>query len=519
MFSFILIASSLFFSAPKSDSINYELIVGSYTSAGNPGIEVFSVDLSTGKANSRYSIKNPNASYLTVSPDLKNMYAVAEEGGGKSAVSAYERNAKGEYTFLNSSLTVGDGPCFITYRESSKTAYTANYSAGSLSVFKTDQGRLSPVAQHIVYKGSSINKSRQQEPHAHNAVLSPDQHFLYVTDLGTDKIYQHRIYSDGLVDEQPKLIDVTPGNGPRHMVFNATGTNAYLINELTGLVDVFSVKEGNFTLIQTLVADTAKSTNKGSADIHISPNGKWLLTSNRVSSNEVTVFAIQKNGRLEKVYHQQVATMPRNFSFDPTGKFVFVASQKENKIQVFSFDDQIGRMKDTKQDILVKAPVCLVFTSAEADVDPEERIRSQNIQLIPPVAPVANYVKVVQVGKTLYLSGHGPDKPGGGQIYGKLGKDLTVEQGKEAARLTGISLISTLKGYIGDLNKVKRIVKVLGLVNSESNFGQQPAVMNGCSDLMVEVFGNRGKHARSSVGVNALPNNIAVEIEMIVELK
>ena len=303
------------------------------------------------------------------------------------------------------------------------------------------------------------------------------------------------------------------------MTFNSTGSNAYLINELTGVVDVFGIENGNFKLLQSIVADTAASSNKGSADIHISPNGKWLLTSNRVSSNEVTVFAIQKNGRLEKVYHQPVANMPRNFSFDPTGKFVFVASQKENKIQVFTFDDQIGRMKDTKQDILVKAPVCLVFTASEAAVDPEERIRTLGIQLIPPVAPVANYVKFVQVGNTVYLSGHGPDKPGGGQVYGKLGKDLTVEQGKEAARLTGISLISTLKGYLGDLNKVKRVVKVLGLVNSDSTFGQQPAVMNGFSDLMVDVFGNRGKHARSSVGVNALPNNIAVEIEMIVELK
>ena len=197
-------------------------------------------------------------------------------------------------------------------------------------------------------------------------MLSPDQYHLYVTDLGTDKIYQHRIYADGLVDEHPTVIAITPGSGPRHMTFNSTGSNAYLINELTGVVDVFGIENGNFKLLQSIVADTAASSNKGSADIHISPNGKWLLTSNRVSSNEVTVFAIQKNGRLEKVYHQPVANMPRNFSFDPTGKFVFVASQKENKIQVFTFDDQIGRMKDTKQDILVKAPVCLVFTASEA---------------------------------------------------------------------------------------------------------------------------------------------------------
>ena len=128
-------------------------------------------------------------------------------------------------------------------------------------------------------------------------------------------------------------------------------------------------------------------------------------------------------------------------------------------------------------------------------------------------------MKYVQVGNTVYLSGHGPDKPEGGQVFGKLGKDLSIEQGQAAARLTGISLISTLRGYIGDLNRVKRIVKVVGLVNCTPEFAQQPQVMNGCSNLLVEVFGDRGRHARTSVGVNALPNNIAVEIEMIVELK
>ena len=155
----------------------------------------------------------------------------------------------------------------------------------------------------------------------------------------------------------------------------------------------------------------------------------------------------------------------------------------------------------------------------EIQVDPEERIKTLELKLIPPVAPIGNYVKFVQVDNLVFLSGHGPDKPGGGQITGKLGKELSIEEGQAAARLTGVSLLSTLRGYVGDLNKVKRIVKVLGLVNSDSDFVQQPKVLNGFSDLMVDVFGNRGKHARSAVGVNALPNNIAVEIEMIVELK
>lgn len=151
-------------------------------------------------------------------------------------------------------------------------------------------------------------------------------------------------------------------------------------------------------------------------------------------------------------------------------------------------------------------------------VDIESKLKAMNIVLTVPAPPTANFVKTVRVGNLVYTSGHGPDKPGGGQITGKVGDDLTLEQGREAARLTGIALLSSLKAEIGNLNKVKRIVKVLGLVNCAPSFTHQPQVMNAFSDMIVEVFGENGKHARSAVGTNALPGNIAVEIEMIVEV-
>ncbi len=161
----------------------------------------------------------------------------------------------------------------------------------------------------------------------------------------------------------------------------------------------------------------------------------------------------------------------------------------------------------------------LPLATQAQNTDPEARIKELGIQLIKPAAPVANYLKAVRVGNMLYLSGHGPDKPDGGRITGKVGSDLTLEQAKDAARVTGISLLSTLKAELGDLNKVRRIVKVLGMVNAVPTFEQHPQVINGFSDLMVEVFGENGKHARSAVGVASLPFNIPVEIEMIVELK
>ncbi|MEL7002278.1 MAG: RidA family protein [Bacteroidota bacterium] len=158
--------------------------------------------------------------------------------------------------------------------------------------------------------------------------------------------------------------------------------------------------------------------------------------------------------------------------------------------------------------------ILTLFVSTVAmSQSPEEKLKELNIELPEPTKPVANYVKAVRTGNLLFLSGHGSS------IKGKLGKDLTIEEGQEAARQTAISLLATTKAYLGDLSKVKRIVKVLGMVNSDPEFYDQPAVINGFSDLMVEVFGDKGRHARSAVGMATLPSNIAVEIEMIVEVE
>jgi len=156
---------------------------------------------------------------------------------------------------------------------------------------------------------------------------------------------------------------------------------------------------------------------------------------------------------------------------------------------------------------------------AQKKVDYDKKLKELGIELTKPARPMANYVKVTRTGNLLYLAGHGPARPDGTNITGRLGADLTIEQGYEAAKLTGISLLSTIKAELGDLNKVKRIVKALGMVNCTDTFTDQPKVINGFSDLMVAVFGEKGKHARSAVGMNQLPGNMAVEIEIIVEVE
>lgn len=152
-------------------------------------------------------------------------------------------------------------------------------------------------------------------------------------------------------------------------------------------------------------------------------------------------------------------------------------------------------------------------------MEAEARLQKLGIELPVPGTPVANYVSCVQDGNTLYLSGHGPFRDGKPVFKGKLGKELTSEQGYQAARLCAIGQLGVLKAKLGDLDRVDQVLKLLAFVSSANGFDQQPAVVNGASDLLVEVFGDRGRHARSAIGTNQLPMDIPVEIEMIVRIK
>ncbi len=176
-------------------------------------------------------------------------------------------------------------------------------------------------------------------------------------------------------------------------------------------------------------------------------------------------------------------------------------------------------MTMTRLILVVMALLTASIVALSQSNTPEERLSDLGIELPTASSPVANYVNAVTTGNLVFLAGKGPRKADGTYITGKVGRDLTIEEGYAAARLTAINQLAVLKAHLGDLSRVKRIVKVLGMVNCESEFGNQPEVVNGFSDLMVEVFGEKGKHARAAVGMGSLPRGIAVEIEMIVEIE
>ncbi|WP_152046334.1 RidA family protein [Aureimonas psammosilenae] len=155
---------------------------------------------------------------------------------------------------------------------------------------------------------------------------------------------------------------------------------------------------------------------------------------------------------------------------------------------------------------------------AASDPEPLVRLAALGIVLPPAPPPVANFVTHVLEGKLLYLSGQGPREANGRMHTGKVGADVTVEAAYAHARLTGINLLAVMQDALGDLSRVRRVVKLLGMVNAEPDFAEHPAIINGCSDLFVEVFGAAGHHARSAVGFGSLPGRITVEIEAIVAI-
>lgn len=168
--------------------------------------------------------------------------------------------------------------------------------------------------------------------------------------------------------------------------------------------------------------------------------------------------------------------------------------------------------------ISVLSVVNILFQE-EGATSAEKKLKETGIVLPESPKPLANYVRTVRTGNLLFVSGHGPYNDGKTVLAGKLGKELTIEEGYKTARNVAVNCLASIRKSLGSLDKVKRVVKLLGMVNCTEDFRDQPKVMNGASDLLVEVFGEAGRHARSAVGMQALPNGIPVEIEMVLEIE
>ncbi|AOM77875.1 6-phosphogluconolactonase [Pedobacter steynii] len=345
---------------------DYNLIIGTYTNTGkSEGIYVYDFNTNTAAFKAKSVTKNvENPSYLALGEGNKTIYAV-NETSESSAASAFAFDAaSGKLTFLNKQATNGADPCYIVADQ--KNVITANYSGGSISVFGIEKdGSLSALKQLIKHNGKSIVKGQQAGPHVHMAQFSPDHKYVVVNDLGTDKVYLYKYNADGgnQVLTASDSVAVTPGAGPRHLVFSKDSKYAYLVEEINGGITVFSYSEGTLTEIQqTKLTEDGFTGQNGAADIHLSPDGRFLYASNRGSENKITIFAIEKGGLLSiRGYASTLGKGPRNFVIDPSGKYLLVGHQYTNNVVIFERNQETGALKDTGKRIEVGAPVCLVF--------------------------------------------------------------------------------------------------------------------------------------------------------------
>ena len=353
----------------KATPKEFYLLVGTYTSGKSEGIYVYKFNSQTGDfqyISTARGLKNP--AFLTFSPNQKFVYSVGEYDNGGGVYAFSFDKTKGELTQLSTQSANGAGPCHINIDKTGKWVIVGNYGGGSLSVLPVEaNGGLGKAIQTIQHEGKSVNPSRQEKAHVHSINIAPNNVDIFVPDLGMDKIvtYQLDAKTGQLSAGNPAFTKVQDGSGPRHFTIHPNKKFAYVIQELSGEITAFNYKNGALTAFQTISTLPADYTGgKSCADIHISPDGKFLYGSNRIHDSVVIYSIDPLTGKLTYIGNQSVlGKKPRNFMIDPTGKFVLIANQDSDNITIFKRDPIKGTLTATGKEISVPTPVCLKMTS------------------------------------------------------------------------------------------------------------------------------------------------------------
>ena len=347
--------------------------VGTYTFKKSEGIYVYELDPSTGSLKpigKATGIQNP--SFLVIDSRRKHLYSVNEtadfegkpSGGGVSAFSIDPET--GKLSFLNTKPSLGMHPCHVCVDKTGKYVLVTNYSSGSVSVLPTRKdGSLGDATDFVQHHGSSVNKKRQEGPHAHSMTLDESNRYAFVADLGLDKVMIYKFDSDKgkLVPNDEPWAKVKPGAGPRHFAFHTNGRYAYLINELDSTITAFNydTERGTLKEIQTVPALPKDFTGVSHcADVHVSPSGKFLYGSNR-GHDSIVIYAVNEaTGKLSYVGHEPTqGKTPRNFAIDPEGNLLLAANQDTDTIVPLKINQQTGQLKATGKVTKVPTPVCL----------------------------------------------------------------------------------------------------------------------------------------------------------------
>jgi len=356
----------------KSGTLVY---IGTYTRTGkSKGIYCYRMDQATGRlafVDATTGINNP--SFLAIHPNGQYLYSVSEitehDGRRTGTILSYAIDrASGKLKQLNVQPTQGTGPCYVSVEKTGRYALVANYQSGSAAIFKIQlDGSLGAASDSRQHEGSSINKDRQAGPHAHCIIPDPTNKFAFVNDLGADKVIVYRLdlKAGKLVPNDVPTTSVKPGFGPRHLDFHPNGKLVVVIHELGNMITSYAYDSNKGSLKEIQTVPTLPADWNGSnttADIHISPDGKFVYGSNR-GHDSLVIYAIDgASGKLTYVGHQSTGgKTPRNFAIDPSGAFLYAENQDSDTIHTFRIDRATGKLKDTGDITEVPSPVCLKF--------------------------------------------------------------------------------------------------------------------------------------------------------------
>jgi 6-phosphogluconolactonase len=373
LFATLLTATSLSLAATAADTIAY---VGTYTGGKSQGIYAFALDESAPGGPKFTALglaaATPSPSFLAVDATRRLVFAVNETGtfNGQptGSVSAFRADpATGRLALINQQPSMGTDPCHVVLDPSGHFLLVANYSSGSVAVFPVAaDGRLGAPTAVIQHAGHSVDKNRQEGPHAHCVTFDPAGRYVFVCDLGLDRVMAYQLDAAGkLRPAAHPFAQVAPGSGPRHLAFSPDARQAYVLNELAATVTVFAYDASTGALTEKQTISTLPGGYSGQrwcAEIAVHPSGRWLYASNR-GHNSVAQFSIDPaTGVLQfEATLETGGRTPRHFAILPSAQYLVAANQESDTLRLCRIDAATGRLEPVGEMVDVPAPVCVGF--------------------------------------------------------------------------------------------------------------------------------------------------------------
>lgn len=343
------------------------MLVGSYGTPDETNIRSYLFDTETGLVtlvDSLSGINNPTC--LAFTDNGKTVMAVNQVDSYSSSLTMLRQDGEaGKFKPVAERTTIGKNPCHVAVSHDGKYAVTANYSSGTISVFQINgEENLIEKPRVVKFAGHGTDSIRQDMPHPHGVAFTPDRKFLVVTDLGTDRIHQFPLDEEGHPDLK-KMIDVsvTPGFGPRHIVFDRKCENGYMVNTLTGQVSHFRYSTYHDTLNHVNSYPTSCEPGGEGADITISPDGRYVYLSNKLKGEGIAIFSVDVTNGWELVPEGYVHTghCPGSLAISPDGNWLLVGCQEDNHIEVFKRNQKTGELISSNNRIPCPKPAVMVF--------------------------------------------------------------------------------------------------------------------------------------------------------------